>query len=381
MQRPGATDARGGMQGGQAPTQVATSSLAAGRNCGTGWYFISGNCRPCRPGTYWIKDDTCADCPPGTFAPGQASLACSVCPKGTFQDGTDTLNDYCKGCEAGKYSAITGATRSSVCTDCPAGTASNSDNSPTMITRRPSGSEMCTACRAGTYASKAATGFCTPCAAGKFSTALAAISPGTCANCPAGTWTCNEMMCVTAGCFPCQSGTFSTKSGGVGSCQNCAAGKYSRLFPEGPWRTLLTACTDCSPGEVSAEGAGQCTPCKAGTYAAQKGLAACSACPAGKESGAGAASCTDLCPGMTDQSVMSGRFDGMCMLKMWRAAGCTETYPMFNEDSGTVRACGWGGGLGGLAHRCRSSAAAAPQQRCDGGCTGRLRGGRAWFLV
>jgi hypothetical protein len=120
----------------------------------------------CSIGEYW-NNGTCSTCPAGSFCPG---------------DGTKT------GCPAGTYSTITGASSSTVCLPCPAGSYSSS------------GDASCSLCPAGTYSTTARSALCSKCQPGTYSSTTGATSASTCTACPYGTFASQSGSTLCADC-------------------------------------------------------------------------------------------------------------------------------------------------------------------------------------
>ena len=77
-----------------------------------------------------------------------------------------------------------------------------------------------------------------------------------------------EVGQVGAGCDPCAAGQFGSVPGSNADCQPCAPGEFNEV-------PGATSCSECFPGQYSAEGARSCI-----------------GCPAGQTSDAGASTCT-----------------------------------------------------------------------------------------
>eukprot|EP00698_Gefionella_okellyi_P024182 TRINITY_DN845_c0_g1_i1.p1 TRINITY_DN845_c0_g1~~TRINITY_DN845_c0_g1_i1.p1 ORF type:complete len:1859 (+),score=311.04 TRINITY_DN845_c0_g1_i1:51-5627(+) len=215
-------------------TQCKINSVCS--DCPAGSYNGSPNsCTPCSGGTASnaigaSSASTCTTCAIGTYAaPG--SSQCSTCAAGGY---CPSIGDWSPVlCAGGTYSAAAGATSSSVCAACNAGTYCNA------------GATAPSTCPAGS--------FCPPqcadpqqCAGGSYSAAAASG----CSTCPAGNY------CPAGASTPTQ----------------CNAG----------WYANTTACSNCTicPAGWMCGGSGTVSPtlCPANTYAGA-GTAACISCP------------------------------------------------------------------------------------------------------
>ncbi|GMH86050.1 hypothetical protein TL16_g10421 [Triparma laevis f. inornata] len=112
----------------------------------------STSCASCSSGTYASSAglSTCASCPEGKFSSGSAAESCQDCEVGTFNPSTGQASCP-SNCAAGKYGTAIGATSSSSCLNCDAGSSS------------PEGATSCTECEAGKYAPDAGSNDCFDC--------------------------------------------------------------------------------------------------------------------------------------------------------------------------------------------------------------------------
>ena len=132
-------------------------------------------------------------------------------------------------------------------------------------------------------------GTCAACPAGTFSGPVNATAPTeVCKPCPAGSSSKKNSSSVAA-CAACAAGSFSQGAGGA--CQPCAAGSYGpsanasscALCPVGTASKALGAnssatCANCSAGSAQPlRGASSCPPCAAGTYSLAARSTACAA--------------------------------------------------------------------------------------------------------
>ena len=251
-------------------------------------------CTACRAGTYKTTSGTgvCIQCPEGAEAPGGPCFECNA-------GWTETTNNTCSECPAGKYKISIG---NFTCTDCSIGKYSN--------TSAASSNETCLYCGAGKYSM--ATGLksaddCTSCVAGKYCTVQGATSDvcqtctsnsnsieasdeqtdctcnigytggngGPCEACIAGKY---KVTTGDAACTSCVTGQYSTTVGAMSNaCQTCVADSNSAEASD-----EQTDCT-CNSGYTGGNG-GPCVACVAGKYKVQNGDAACINCVAGQYS-------------------------------------------------------------------------------------------------
>ena len=162
--------------------------------CKTSFFSTGSYCIGlCSSGSYG-KEMSCVKCSPGYYSTGGAVTSCT-------------------NCLAGKYSAVQGATSSSTCQTCWAGTYSVA------------GSSMCLNCSVGSYSS-----------------IIGATSSATCQACPAGRYSEVQGANSSATCMQCWAGTYSVAGGSM--CLNCSAGTYSSI--------------------LGANSSAMCQPCKEG---------------------------------------------------------------------------------------------------------------------
>ena len=109
----------------------------------------------------------CQKCGKQEVSEGGSMTTCTKCPNGLFQDERDRSKCSCYG-----YFALGFGIQKGVCKKCPPGTIGSYS------------SEMCTACRAGTFAAGIGNESCKGCNSGTFS------KPGAekCLPCPNGSW-------------------------------------------------------------------------------------------------------------------------------------------------------------------------------------------------
>lgn len=163
-----------------------------------------------------------------------------------FQCGPGKYGDYasCTVCPAGSYSNVNGATSSSACSSCGAGTYSLA------------GATMCSICPSGTWSASTGVSVCTDCGGGTYSAATGATSSATCSTCGTGSYS----LSGASVCSSCPAGTWSA-SMGVSACTDCVAGTFSTAVGA----TSSSVCTCCSGGSFSGSaGQSSCTHCSCG---------------------------------------------------------------------------------------------------------------------
>jgi len=182
------------------------------------------------------------------------------------------------------------------------------DNAVNQFTTYP-----CTVqCKAGYYGSPTATspkGTCQPCAAGKYS-----VQGGSCQNCDAGYYSAAASTSV-ASCIKCDAGTYSGTAGST-SCTACLAG-YFGVTVGGT--SSAAACTQCIEGTWS-DGTTttrtQCTSCPAGYYGTIKmGTSqqnACTECGPGKYGVNTGATVCSTCSAGTASSATTATTSSTC---------------------------------------------------------------------
>ncbi len=192
---------------------------------------------------------------------------------------------------------------------------------------------------------------CKACEAGKYSGAIGAVSPATCAVCPAGSF----CPFFSAAPTPCGAGTFQPSTNKT-FCMPCPAGAYSG--------SGAAFCLPCSAGAYCVGGE-PIQSCAAGTYNALAGSSSssdCLPCPEGTFSttvGAISSSACLLCP--------SGFF---CPLSSAAATPCAAGR-FGSSPGGTAATCT---GLCSPGYYCPSSSVSALQVACPAGRYGASAG-------
>lgn len=301
-------------------------------HCGYGKYSIGGlsKCRDCPEGRASkvagaTSADTCQLCSAGKFA-GWGSATCTACPAGYY---STSMSDFknCSPCNAGRYSATTGATSSSACIICPrghwcglgtsapqecaAGFSLNNEGATTITD--------CTQCAAGTYHPDSGSAECMKCGVGMYQDKRGQTA---CHKCPAGT------------AQPIQGATE------IGACEKCHAGKYQPVAGRGfcvecgdGFFAPLEGNVECSKCPKGTRGTGQrgafaledgCALCPAGTFNAVPSHTACTACPAGKTSATVGATSEGTCCSTSDATDCASKQD--CKMSEWSAwSSCSKT--------------------------------------------------------
>eukprot|EP00762_Andalucia_godoyi_P003021 ANDGO_04158.mRNA.1 hypothetical protein EMIHUDRAFT_216696 len=185
----------------------------------------------CYPGTYSVFD-------------GLTSSRCVSCPVGMFGTIDGALNPlFCSYCPGGTFSNVSGIDLSG-CHTCPAGTYSNGLKT------------NCSLCPKGTYGMEEganSNGTCAPCPAGSFSTTAGSPS---CSHCPMNFYSFATGALSANVCMPCPEGLF-TNTTGASYCIGCNS---TSLY----YNASLDRCVSCSSDTVylvvNANGTG-CRPC------------------------------------------------------------------------------------------------------------------------
>ncbi|KAH8055115.1 calcium ion binding protein [Aureococcus anophagefferens] len=269
---------------------LQTTTWRVGNACAVGTYGSGYECASCNEecdvqhwsGAYYEYScdsgcTSCASCPecePGTYQPYTAQTYCYSCPTGTYAPSNGLT--ACTVCEVGKYAMA-------------------------------AGSCACTLCEPGTYAPATETVLCTECEAGRYQSAFGAT---TCYDCPEGFFCPTQADGATAcpagkysganaeDCISCPDGYYSDAdcdgddadacSGGITSCEPCAAGTYPS--------TSNAYCISCDAGTYSPGGQETCTECPAGAYCGT-GSSSYTICEAGKYAISGSSSCSSCAAG------------------------------------------------------------------------------------
>ena len=234
--------------------QGGTYTLLTGgcKKCTEGKYTADSKdarkykCKSC-PAGYYQPDDkktSCLECAVGKYQPSTGETECVKCPRGYYQDISASAG--CNECTLGKYQ---NEEAQSTCIDCPAGYHSMTG----QVADRTNGLRyVCDACGVGQYTPN--------------------VRLQTCLPCPQG-WHSNIDGDASTSCVECESGKFQS-SPESGSCDACAAGKYTGMA------TKATLCTQCPKGWGQPMSEQQeCLKCRGGAYCT---IDTAIACPAGK---------------------------------------------------------------------------------------------------
>jgi hypothetical protein len=226
--------------------------------CGTGRASNAGasSCVTCPVGYYCDQNATSLavalaskPCPAGMFCPaGQAAmpeLTNNACPAGYFCVSAVSAP---QACSAGSWNPVTGATNSSFCMTCPAGSYCTSAS--------PSVTGFCEAgfyCPAGSVNNRTF-----PCPSQYYRANVGARSLQDCAICPAG----SSCGIATVDPSPCPAGSYCIT--GVNTPENCPPG----TFGNSTGLRRVEDCTPCLPGSYC-DGSGLTAPrgpCDPGYY-------------------------------------------------------------------------------------------------------------------
>lgn len=275
------------------------------------------NCIGCVDGKYQNitqnshKEDTCTDCPIGTFNRRQSATTCKLCPTGQYNNITG--QSECKKCDVGKYNDDTG---NDDCKICPHGKYQDEHGKDTCKSceegkyKDQTGTTMCKECDIGKYLDEVGGIQCKDCDAGKSTTGTGKTTETSCKACCKACiqgkyffqgseciycdigkyiWTSGESECKM--CYP---GYYQDLMGKV-SCKGCTAGKYQNEYGK-------ATCKDCAAGKYLDKNlqkdSGACIDCPEGKYSSATGLtsdASCTKCPKGKHSSQRGASSEASC--------------------------------------------------------------------------------------
>ena len=221
--------------------------------CSAGKYGNESKCLPCGAGTYsGATASVCKDCPSGFSQAISGQASCLPCIPGEYQNKTKSIS--CEGCPIG-YVSETKATSwrevfagsmtvnagSASCVDCQAGEF--------LLDR------VCEKCARDTYTASSKQTTCEFCPNGYH--ALEGMT--FCEICPSGWQISGELGSRI--CLQCSHGKISTAGG---NCTDCKAGSYANqdktdctLCPQATWSNSvgandLSTCRNCSAGFYSA---------------------------------------------------------------------------------------------------------------------------------
>ena len=240
--------------------------------CPAGYYCQGdGNSAPspCPPSTWGYETGRwnigcCLGCQAGSECPNYGMTQSIGCQPGTYTRGGGVGSEaHCVPCVGGAYcptmyvyhpsacpagtTSAAGASSSSACTPCPAGTYGSEYDLYDM-----QGIPICVACPASYYTSTTGRTSCTACPAGTYSSTTGGNGIASCLTCPTGSYCASGGQPVV-----CPIGKYSTA--GASICTNCAAGSFANV-------TALSACYPCPVNTVqTAPGKSSCTACPSGT--------------------------------------------------------------------------------------------------------------------
>jgi hypothetical protein len=223
------------------PTAFPTASPTTSPTpaCAHGRYVVVGG--------LYNDDSGCTDCAAGTFSNTLNAATCDNCTAGHYQDATKATE--CIECSVGTYSLA--ESRETACDDCVTGQYQTAK-----------GKSKCIHCEMGTYGEDT----------------LSGTDPSHCVHCPPGEHQNNTGSVV---CEQCLSGTFSNSTKRGGACDACVTGQYQPMKGG-------TSCFHCAvgrfgqAGQTGADAIGHCTGCSGGTYQPDTASTSCINCASGK---------------------------------------------------------------------------------------------------
>ena len=238
--------------------------------CDAGTAATSDGCETCAKGTYGVDGEACDTCQSGYYTNGwsnrtytkddgsevsygEGAYECLSCAAGKFSISGHNLN--CTSCTPGKYSTA----GSEECSECKKGEYASEKEK----------ANSCDACPQGYYAPNTSMTACEPCPPGK---SQSASQQSVCEQCEAGKY--NENYSATS-CVACTAGTHSPSTGAT-SCISCDQGKYSSVEQS-------TTCFECEEGKYATfDTSASCESCKPGYAQNMTGQQSCDRCPLGK---------------------------------------------------------------------------------------------------
>lgn len=266
-----------------------SASQTAPKKCEAGLYLKTryrrtDQCTPCecKPGTAssqsaLVGECKCEPCPAGKVGIGGKSQ-CTDCPAGGYTDEPGQSTYKPTTCSSGQGSVSGATSASGSCANCPPGWVSGGGSMP------------CTQCPSGRYSTAPGSSVCleATCDPGYASAAGATSARGSCAKCPAGTFSPGS----AAACTPCPMGMYSEEGAVACTPTACPSG-------QGP-KSGATSATDClacpagqySPGAAESCKPAGCTPGQASSLGATSLTGSCTPCPEGQTSAGGSSLCT-----------------------------------------------------------------------------------------
>lgn len=218
-------------------------------------------CFDCIAGKYSLNS-VCTECGAGTYSDSKASV-CTQCADGYI---STTSKSSCKPCDQGYFEED-----HTKCTPCARGFYNNRI-----------GASSCVQCHRGAISEEAAS-VCTECEIGKY------VNLGFCAQCPDNKGDTNPYPAFALEhCSICPPGHYSNSQ--TVQCIPCEAGKFSDAFSLAAGQS----CQFCRKNTFSEQGSSSCTVCNAHEQTLYAGATECLPCPEGQLSLAGE-DC-DYCP-------------------------------------------------------------------------------------
>ena len=214
-----------------APGTAPSSAGLRCVDCSSGTYSAGGTspCQVCPAGSMSAaKAASCTMCPAGSFSASSGSQKCTLCPVGSYSVGAGSVG--CEACPANQLTSSTGSTSSSKCERCPPGSVFSNSFYGFVCAKCPPNTYWnaetlkCSNCGAGTeFTGTGATSSssCTRCPAG--SASFLGKDGVSCTTCDAGSF-------AVAGqrtCQYCPRGTFGDKTG-ASACTPCPANTYGQ---------------------------------------------------------------------------------------------------------------------------------------------------------
>ena len=257
---------------------------------------------------------SCTECAHGTYKQGPGTQACTSCPSETtttVSSGASDITectciagyhmidlDYeCSPCDIGQFKSNTGTND---CTDCVAGSSTETDTSTHISDCVPdvgyiynAASGLYEQCAPGTYKDFKGTGVCSQCDIGAVSPAGSVSETACVCSLNGYVETVDQVnTCVCANgyrqdtnpdfCTQCPAGTYCMDS----VVNNCPAGSWTQAGS-----TVASQCR-CNAGFSGPDG-GPCSACGSGTYKPTEGSADCQNCPQNSQSSPGSNDLTD----------------------------------------------------------------------------------------
>ena len=140
--------------------------------CDSDWGGRNCSVLECGAGTRQASNESCQDCPAGSFKAWVGGGECTFCPRGKYStQARATAESTCVMCPENSHSEVLGSRHASDCT-CNVGYTLSHDG------------KQCKACTAGTYKTANGSMGCALCSYGTYSMTEGATSVSTCVSCP-----------------------------------------------------------------------------------------------------------------------------------------------------------------------------------------------------